>query len=119
LHGGPRRLPLVSREGTAGKINTDGALERDRLYTFYRSSREKEDRMIEESTVKDRAPHDEKENDLHAHAIQKLAQELHMSAEEIRPSYMGILADLKKEAKIRVFLPVLVSRSVKAQLRQR
>jgi hypothetical protein len=73
--------------------------------------------MMEESSVKKKSLHDEKEDDQHAHAIQKLAQELHMSAEEIRPSYMGILAALKKDAKIKAFLPVLVSRSVKAQLR--
>ncbi len=75
--------------------------------------------MIEESSVKINTLHDEKENDQHAHAIQKLAQELHMSPEEIRPAYMGILAALRKDAKIRVFLPLLVSRSVKEQLRHR
>jgi uncharacterized protein (DUF2126 family) len=75
--------------------------------------------MIEKSLVNNDAHHDEKEDDQHAHAIQRLAQELHMSAEEIRPSYMGTLAVLKKNAKIRAFLPVLVSRSVKEQLQQR
>jgi uncharacterized protein DUF3562 len=75
--------------------------------------------MIEEGSVNSETLHDEKENDQHTHAIQKLAQELHMSAEEIRPSYMGILAALRKDAKIRVFLPLLVSRSVKEQLRHK
>ncbi|HXY62142.1 MAG TPA: DUF3562 domain-containing protein [Nitrospirota bacterium] len=75
--------------------------------------------MREGNAVEERARHDDKEHDQHAHAIQKLAQELHMSAEEIRPSYMGVLATMKKDAKIKAFLPVLVSRSVKAQLQQR
>ena len=74
---------------------------------------------MEESSVKSNVLLDEKENDQHAHAIQKLAQELHMSAEEIRPSYMGTLAALRKDAKIKAFLPVLVSRSVKERLQHR
>jgi len=63
--------------------------------------------------------HDDKEDEQHARAIQRLAQELHMPAEEIQLSYMETLAAFKKDAKIRAFLPVLVSRSVKEQLQQR
>ncbi|HUI45164.1 MAG TPA: DUF3562 domain-containing protein [Nitrospirota bacterium] len=60
---------------------------------------------------------DEKEVDQHSRAIQKLAQELQLPADEIRQYYMADLDVLKKEARIRAFLPVLVSRSVKARLR--
>jgi hypothetical protein len=60
---------------------------------------------------------DEKEVDQHSRAIQKLAHELQMPTDEIRQYYMSVLDVLKKEAKIRAFLPVLVSRSVKERLR--
>ena len=69
--------------------------------------------------MKNNILHDDSENYQHTHAIQKLAKELHMSTEEILPSYMEVLATLKKEAKISTFLPVLVSRSVKAKLQRR
>ena len=75
--------------------------------------------MMNNSLVMNETPVDNKENDQHNHAIQKLAQELHMSPEEIRPSYMGTLAALRKDAKIKAFLPVLVSRSVKERLQHR
>jgi Protein of unknown function (DUF3562) len=75
--------------------------------------------MTEKSLVNNGAHRDEKEDDQHAHAIQRLAQELHMSAEEIRPSYMGTLAVLRKDAKIKAFLPVLISRSIKERLQRR
>ena len=61
---------------------------------------------------------DQKEVDQHSRAIQKLAQELQLPTDEIRQYYMAVLDVLKKEAKIRAFLPVLVSRSVKNRLRQ-
>jgi uncharacterized protein (DUF2126 family) len=62
---------------------------------------------------------DEKEYDQHARAIQKLAQELGVPVEEVNRSYREILEVLKREAKVRAFLPILVSRSVKERLRQR
>ncbi|HTP04252.1 MAG TPA: DUF3562 domain-containing protein [Nitrospirota bacterium] len=62
---------------------------------------------------------DKKEYDQHARAIQKLAQELGVPVEEVNRPYREILEVLKKEAKVRAFLPILVSRSVKERLRQR
>ena len=62
---------------------------------------------------------DKKEYDQHARAIQKLAQELGVPVEEVNRQYREILEVLKKEAKVRAFLPILVSRSVKERLRQR
>ena len=61
---------------------------------------------------------DEKEHGQHARAIQKLARELGVPVEEVNRSYREILEVLKKDAKIRVFLPILVSRIVKERLRQ-
>ncbi len=62
---------------------------------------------------------DEKEHEQHIRAIERLVQELRVPADEIQRSYMEILADFKKEAKVRSFLPVLVSRSVKERLQRR
>ncbi len=63
--------------------------------------------------------YDEKEHDQHNRAIERLAQELRVPTDEIQRSYMEILADLKKEAKVRAFLPVLVSRCVKERFQRR
>jgi uncharacterized protein (DUF2126 family) len=60
-----------------------------------------------------------KDQDQHARAIQKLAQELGVPVEEVNRSYRETLDKLKKDAKVKAFLPVLVSRSVKERLRQR
>ncbi len=62
---------------------------------------------------------DEKEYDQHARAIQKLVQELQLPANVIQQCYMAVLDDLKKDAKVKVFLPLLVSRNVKERLRHR
>ncbi|HUI68259.1 MAG TPA: DUF3562 domain-containing protein [Nitrospirota bacterium] len=62
---------------------------------------------------------DEKEYDQHARAIQKLALELGVPVEEVNSLYREILEVFKREAKVRAFLPILVSRSVKERLRQR
>jgi hypothetical protein len=59
------------------------------------------------------------EQDQHARAIEKLIQELGVSAEEVRRSYQEILESMKRDAKVRTFLPVLVSRSVKERLKNR
>jgi uncharacterized protein (DUF2126 family) len=61
---------------------------------------------------------DEKEHGQHARAIQKLAQELGIPVEEVNRSYHDILEALRKEAKVRVFLPIIVSRMVKERLQQ-
>jgi hypothetical protein len=61
----------------------------------------------------------QQEQDQHARAIEKLVQELGVSAEEVRQSYQEILETFKKDAKVSTFLPVLVSRSVKERLKNR
>jgi hypothetical protein len=73
--------------------------------------------MDQEPAIPSGVLSDEKEVDQHSRAIQKLAQELQLPTDEIRQYYMSVLDVLKKEAKIRAFLPVLVSRSVKERLR--
>jgi Protein of unknown function (DUF3562) len=79
--------------------------------------RHKEIVMHKGSTMPSGVLSDEKEFDQHSRAIQKLAQELQLPTDEVRQYYMAVLDILKKEAKIRAFLPVLVSRSVKERLR--
>ncbi len=60
---------------------------------------------------------DDKEYSQHFRAIQKLVQELGVPAEEVNRSYNEILDTLQKDAKVKAFLPVLVSRIVKERLR--
>jgi hypothetical protein len=60
-----------------------------------------------------------KEHDQHARAIQKLVQELGVPVEEVNRSYREILDELKKDAKVKAFLPILVSRIVKERLQHR
>jgi uncharacterized protein (DUF2236 family) len=62
---------------------------------------------------------DEKEQDQHARAIQRLAQELGVPAEEVCRFYQEILNTLRRDATVRTYLPILVSRSVKERLRQK
>lgn len=62
---------------------------------------------------------DEKEYDQHTRAIQKLMQELQLPTNVIQQCYTAVLDDLKKDAKVKAFLPVLVSRNVKERLRHR
>ncbi|HXY55530.1 MAG TPA: DUF3562 domain-containing protein [Nitrospirota bacterium] len=70
-----------------------------------------------EQSVKNAGPiGDEKDHGQHARAIQKLAQELGISVEEVSGLYRDILEVLKKDAKIRIFLPIIVSRIVKERL---
>ena len=58
-------------------------------------------------------------NDQHIHAIDKLVYELGIPAEEINRSYRELLDELKKDAKVKSFLPVLVSQGVKERLQQK
>jgi hypothetical protein len=73
---------------------------------------------IDHNATGDEAFISEQEKDLHSRAILKLAEELQLPADDIRPSYLKVLAKLRKDARIRAFLPVLVSRSVKEQIQQ-
>jgi hypothetical protein len=61
-------------------------------------------------------PLDDKEMVMHHRAIQKLIDELEVPAEAVSRSYREILDVLNKDAKVRVFLPILVSREVRARL---
>ncbi len=72
--------------------------------------------MPEQSVKNNNPDRNEKERDQHARAIQRLAQELDFPAEEIARSYTEILEVLKKDATVRTFLPILVSRFVKERL---
>jgi len=62
------------------------------------------------------------ENDLErqqcAHAIQILAEEIRISEEEIYRVYEGVLREYKREAKIKIFLPILVAKRVRETLRK-
>jgi len=58
------------------------------------------------------------DNDQHVRAIDKLVYELEMPAEVVNRSYREVLEELKKDIKVKAFLPLLVSRSVKERLLQ-
>lgn len=60
-----------------------------------------------------------KNKDQHVYAIDRLVNELGLPAEEVSRSYREILDELQKEAKVKAFLPILVSRGVKERLRQK
>ena len=47
------------------------------------------------------------------------AQELGIPVDAVNQSYREVLDELKKDAKVKVFLPILVSRSVKDRLQQK
>jgi hypothetical protein len=60
----------------------------------------------------------DKDNEPHVGAIDRLVNELGISAEEVNKSYREVLAELKKDIKVKSFLPILVSRVVKQRLLQ-
>lgn len=53
------------------------------------------------------------EQTLHFDAVQRLAQEEGFSEEEVRGIYVRVLSAYDREAKVRLFLPILVSRRVR------
>ncbi len=59
------------------------------------------------------------DSDQHIRAIDKLVRELGVPAEEVTRSYREILDELRKDARVKVFLPVLVSRSVRERFGQK
>ena len=59
---------------------------------------------------------DETEQKQHFSATQKLVRDVSSSEEEIRHLYEDVLKEFKSEAKIRTFLPILVSKKVKELL---
>lgn len=62
---------------------------------------------------------DENEKRQHVAAIQIITRDERSSEEEIRPLYEGVLQELKKEATVKNFLTVIVSRKVKDLLHAR
>ncbi len=60
----------------------------------------------------------ENENEQHVRAIDRLVQELGISAEDVNKSYREVLEELRKDIKVKAFLPILVSRVVKQRLLQ-
>lgn len=58
------------------------------------------------------------DNDQHVRAIDRLVYELGMPAEVVNRSYREVLEELKKDIKVKAFLPILVSRGVKERLLQ-
>jgi len=61
---------------------------------------------------------DLQEKELHTRNIERLARELNLPIPDVQRSYDEVLNDLKRDATIKTYLPVLVSRSVKERLRQ-
>lgn len=55
----------------------------------------------------------ETEGKIHLNAIQSLVRETGMSAEMVSPLYESVFARLRHHARIKEFLPILVSREVK------
>jgi hypothetical protein len=62
---------------------------------------------------------DDPEKQQHAYAIQILAEGNRISEEEIYQLYEGVLREYKKEAKIKIFLPILVTKRVRELLDER
>jgi hypothetical protein len=59
---------------------------------------------------------DDLERNQHAHAIQILAEGIRISEEEIYRIYEGVLREYKREAKVKIFLPILVPKRVRELL---
>ena len=53
----------------------------------------------------------------HLHNIEQLAEEVHRPVQEVIPLYEDVLADLKSNARIHDYLPILVSKNVKHRLK--
>jgi isopentenyldiphosphate isomerase len=60
----------------------------------------------------------ENDNEQHVRAIDRLVHELGVPAEEVNKSYREILDEFRKDVKVEVFLPNLVSWAVQARLQQ-
>lgn len=70
-----------------------------------------------ESTMTEGPFHaDPQEENKHSYAIQRLAREEGLAEREIRRIYENALNDFSRQAKVRLFLPILVSRKVRAVL---
>jgi hypothetical protein len=60
----------------------------------------------------------DKDNDLHARAIDRLVHELGIPAEEVNRMYRELLEEMGKDSTVKPFLPILVSKRVKERLSQ-
>ena len=60
--------------------------------------------------------HYDKNNDQHVFAIDRLVHELGIPSEEVNRAYREVLNELKKDANVKVFLPILASMGVKQRL---
>ena len=74
---------------------------------------------MREPIVSQKSNEESQEAEQHERAIERLAGELALPAEDIRRSYAEALGRLVKEATVKTFLPVLVSRSVKERLQRK
>ena len=59
---------------------------------------------------------DEAEQKQHFSAIQRLVRDVRFPEEEIRPLYEDVLKEFKSEARIKIYLSILVSKKVKELL---
>jgi hypothetical protein len=55
----------------------------------------------------------EAEKKIHANSIETLAKELKLPLEEVGRIYAGILNDFQNQARVKLFLHILVSKKVK------
>jgi len=62
---------------------------------------------------------DDKEASLHFHAIQQLAKDLGLRMEDVQGLYEEFLSGVKKTARIKDYLTILVSRQVKESIQSR
>jgi len=59
---------------------------------------------------------DEAEQKQHFNAIQRLVRDARSPEEEVRPLYEDLLKEFKREARVKTFLSILVSKKVKELL---
>ena len=73
--------------------------------------------MLDHTDERISQPPREKETDLHANAVQRLARELGLPIDVVQRTYEEVLEKMKEEARIRTFLPIFASRHVKEHFR--
>jgi len=56
---------------------------------------------------------DDYDKKIHLDSIEILAKRLRKATVEVTPIYTSILNDLEKQARVKIFLPILVSKKVK------
>ena len=56
---------------------------------------------------------DDNEKKIHLKSIEILAKELRKAIWEVAVIYTSVLDDLQKQARVKIFLPILVSKKVK------